>query len=174
MHFRAVAATSFLSAAVANAIPASSTYCLHAKRNFAPNKIVKRSRVSSDATPPMRIGLSQSDLHKCFDYIMDVANTSSPNIGKHWTAEEVNRAFMPATETVQAVRDWLVAAGISGERISLADNHVWLAFDAATEEAERLLHTEFHEQYLEGSGKRMLAVMSKSGSSELDFDLEVP
>lgn len=80
---------------------------------------------------------------------------------------------MPATETVQAVQDWFVAA-VYGERISVAHDHGWLAFDAATKEAERLLHTEFHEQYREWSGKRMLAVMSKSGSSELDFDLEVP
>lgn len=53
--------------------------------------------------------------------------------------------FAPTEKTVATVREWLVASGISAERITHSDNQGWLAFDATTEEAEALLHTEYHE-----------------------------
>jgi tripeptidyl-peptidase-1 len=52
--------------------------------------------------------------------------------------------FAPSGETVATVREWLVASGITRERITHSDNQGWLAFDATTDEAEKLLHTEYH------------------------------
>lgn len=47
---------------------------------------------------------------------------------------------------MNSVRDWIVSHGnIASRRIAHSDNKAWLAFDATTEEAEKLLHTEFHE-----------------------------
>lgn len=34
--------------------------------------------------------------------------------------------------------------GIVPPRVTLSQNKGWLAFDASTEEAEKLLHTEYH------------------------------
>jgi hypothetical protein len=53
--------------------------------------------------------------------------------------------FAPSEKTVAIVREWLVSSGISAERITHSDNQGWLAFDATTEEAEALLHAEYHE-----------------------------
>jgi tripeptidyl-peptidase-1 len=53
--------------------------------------------------------------------------------------------FAPATETVQAVRNWLTMFGIHESRIVHSDNKGWLAFDATVEEAEKLLVTEYYE-----------------------------
>jgi tripeptidyl-peptidase I len=53
--------------------------------------------------------------------------------------------FAPSEKTVAIVREWLVASGISVDRITHSDNQGWLAFDATTEEADALLHTEYHE-----------------------------
>jgi Pro-kumamolisin, activation domain len=53
--------------------------------------------------------------------------------------------FAPSEKTAAIVREWLVASGISPERITHSDNQGWLAFDATTEEAEALLHAEYHE-----------------------------
>lgn len=53
--------------------------------------------------------------------------------------------FAPSEKTVVAVRAWLVASGISDERITHSDNRGWLAFDATIQEAEALLHTQYHE-----------------------------
>ena len=38
----------------------------------------------------------------------DSAHPTSPNFGRHWTAEEVNDRFAPSDDTIQTVRDWLV------------------------------------------------------------------
>lgn len=54
-------------------------------------------------------------------------------------------AFRPSEKTEEEVRQWLIENGIEAERITHSDNKGWFAFHATTEEAERLLHTEFHE-----------------------------
>jgi tripeptidyl-peptidase I len=60
--------------------------------------------------------------------------------------------FAPSEETIAKVREWLVASGISADRITHSDNQAWFAFDATTEEAEALLHTEYHEYEHEPTG----------------------
>ena len=40
--------------------------------------------------------------------------------------------------------EWLAGFGIRPERVTLSQNKGWLAFDATTEEARDLLHTEYH------------------------------
>jgi tripeptidyl-peptidase-1 len=52
--------------------------------------------------------------------------------------------FSPDEKTINAVKKWLTNFGISSSRITRSDNQGWLAFDATTEEAEGLLHTEYH------------------------------
>lgn len=76
---------------------------------------------------------------------MDVSHPSSPNYGKHWTAEEVIEAFKPKDETVDEVYGWLVKSGIPAESITHSDNKAWFAFNAPAHQVERLLHTEYHE-----------------------------
>ena len=73
------------------------------------------------------------------------SHPESPNYAKHWTAEQVAAKFAPSEKSVDAVRGWLVASGISAERIAQSQNKGWLAFDATTSEAEELLHTEYHQ-----------------------------
>ena len=72
------------------------------------------------------------------------SHPDSPDYAKHWTSEQVTSFFAPAEDTVTAVREWLVASGISAERITHSDNQGWLAFDATAKEAEDLLKTEYH------------------------------
>jgi tripeptidyl-peptidase-1 len=52
--------------------------------------------------------------------------------------------FSPDQKTVDVVKEWLMDFGIDGSRITHSDNRGWLAFDATTQEAEDLLHTEYH------------------------------
>lgn len=53
--------------------------------------------------------------------------------------------FAPSAEAVDAVREWLHAAGIDRSRVVHSDNKGWLAFDAYAHEAEGLFMTEFYE-----------------------------
>jgi len=73
------------------------------------------------------------------------SDPASPNFGKHWTSEEVIETFRPSKQTEDEVRTWLVENGIPEKRITHSDNKGWFAFYATAEEAENLLHTEYHE-----------------------------
>lgn len=53
--------------------------------------------------------------------------------------------FAPAEEAAKVIKDWLASAGIHDSRIKHYENKGWLAFDTTADEAESLLHTEFHE-----------------------------
>ncbi|KAI1335592.1 subtilisin-like protein [Xylariaceae sp. FL0016] len=107
-------------------------------------KWTKRDRVQADTVLPMRIGLKQSNLEAGHDKLMDISNPKSSNYGKHLSSEEVIDFFAPAQDSVDAVLDWLVASGISRERIAQSVNRQWIQFDAETSEVEDLLYTDFH------------------------------
>ena len=77
--------------------------------------------------------------------IRSSSHPSSPNYGKHWTSEQVTKAFAPSEETINTVKDWLVSSGVATERIAHSDNRGWLAFDATAEQAENLLQTKFYQ-----------------------------
>lgn len=65
--------------------------------------------------------------------------------------------FAPSEEAVAAVQAWLIASGISAERLTHSDNRGWIAFEAMAEEAEGLLHTEFHEYEHTATGQTTAA-----------------
>lgn len=56
----------------ATAAPAPATHAVHEKRSYTPSQWAKRSKVPSDVVLPVRIGLSQGNLHKGYDLLMDV------------------------------------------------------------------------------------------------------
>lgn len=129
------------------ATPTASKYVMHEERSaFMPKTYLQaRSKLAGRHVLPIRIGLTQRALDIADDWLMDIAHPESPNYGHLWTAEQVNKAFAPTAETVTAVRDWLIGAGIHESRISVSDNKGWLAFDAAVEEAEQLFKAQFYE-----------------------------
>jgi len=59
-------------AALTTALPSQSKHVLHEKRDGPMRNWVKRSRVSGTSNIPVRIGLTQSNLHKADDLIMEV------------------------------------------------------------------------------------------------------
>ncbi|KAL1979563.1 hypothetical protein VTN96DRAFT_5563 [Rasamsonia emersonii] len=143
-------------AALSNAVPASVKpvkHILHERRLKPASDWVKGARVERNAILPMRIGLTQTNLEKAHDYLMEVSHPDSPKYGQYWSAEEVHRMFAPTEETVEAVKEWLTSFGIHHSRIVHSDNKGWLAFDATVDEAERLLLTEFHEHEHKHSSK---------------------
>lgn len=138
-----LAALALTSNAAAFAVP--KTHVIHEERNFTSHRWIKRDRVKPHMKLPVRIGLSQNNMDKAHDYLMDVSHPSSPNFGKHWSPEEVIEAFKPSDEAVDTVRQWLVDAGIPFKKISHSDNRAWFAFEASTQQMESLLHTVYHE-----------------------------
>ncbi|QKX58260.1 uncharacterized protein TRUGW13939_05381 [Talaromyces rugulosus] len=122
-----------------------SGYVVHEKRETVHPRWTKRDRVPRHKMLPMRIGLMQTNLEKAYDHLLDVSHPESENYGKHWSPEDVIKAFAPSDETVSKVKSWLVDSGIPADRVTHSDNQGWLAFFATPDEAEDLLQTEFHE-----------------------------
>jgi len=58
--------------ASSDAFPASEAYVLHEKRHQPARGYTKLDRVDTSAIIPLRIGLTQNNLHNGYDYLMDV------------------------------------------------------------------------------------------------------
>lgn len=60
------------------------------------------------------------------------------------SSTEVIDLFAPASESVDAVTEWLKSAGFAADRFSQSANKQWMQFDATAAEVEDLLFTEFY------------------------------
>ncbi|CAK4031335.1 alkaline serine protease [Lecanosticta acicola] len=145
MHFSSLAAFAAL-AAVAVAAPTNNVqrHVLHERRDTSSAQWTKRDRVHSDVKLPVRIGMTQTNLDKGHDLLMDVSDPASKNYGKHWSMEEIHDMFAPSKDSVDAVRSWLEKAGVEAHRISQSANKQWMQMDLSTAEAEALLQTKYH------------------------------
>ncbi|KAI0401512.1 peptidase S8/S53 domain-containing protein [Xylaria palmicola] len=104
----------------------------------------KVERAKREALLPMRIGLKQRNLRDGHDLLMDISNPASENYGKHLSAEEVVDLFAPHDSSIEAVKTWLVGAGIEPHTISQSTNKQWIQFDAPVDKVEDLLVTDYH------------------------------
>ncbi|KAH8820611.1 peptidase S8/S53 domain-containing protein [Xylogone sp. PMI_703] len=92
----------------------------------------------------MSIGLAQQNLDKGYEFLMDVSHPDSANYGKHWSMDQIAETFAASTETIDAVKAWVMASGIEESRINLSKGRNWLKFDLSVEEAEALLQTKYN------------------------------
>jgi tripeptidyl-peptidase I len=111
-----LAAVACLTTSFAAPTADSHNFVLHEKRDGAPHQWTKRTRAHPKEILPVRIGLTQTNLHKAEEYILDVSGPRSPNFGKHWSAEKIANTFAPAKKTQDGVVDWLVKSGIDATR----------------------------------------------------------
>ena len=144
MHFKTLSLVALGALSQLSSALPSPGHSIHEKREIPGSKWTKRERVPSSARLPVRVGLSQANLDRAHDYLMDVSDPSSKNYGKHWTKEEVIAKFAPSKEAVDTTKEWLVTAGIASHRITHSDNQGWLAFDASAAEIEKLLDAQYH------------------------------
>jgi tripeptidyl-peptidase I len=119
-------------------------HVVHEERSVARSSWTKGHRLHKAKELPVRIGLSQSNLHRADEFIHDVSHPNSANYGKHWTPEQIAETFAPKQESVDAVMEWLEAEGIQPARVKLSKGRHWLDFNATVQEMERLLKTEYH------------------------------
>ncbi|RAL08475.1 S53 family peptidase [Aspergillus homomorphus CBS 101889] len=146
-----------LSLVTASVALPKSDHVLHEKRSSASTLWEKTTRVNSTETVIVRIGLTQSNLDRGYEYLMDVSDSVSPNYGKFWTAEKVAETFAPSNASVEAVRNWLIGAGVDQSRLGQTKNKAWIVFNATTEEAEALLHTQYYYYRNKATGSTTIA-----------------
>lgn len=99
------------------ASPVVAPHLIHEKRDSLPHGWVKRYAVDGNAELPMRIALTQNNLHNAHDWLMDVSHPESDKYGRHWSAEDVANAFALSKDTSDAVKAWLASTGIHDDRI---------------------------------------------------------
>lgn len=149
---KAIAALLLLAASAVSALP-SNNYVLHESRHSHGRRGVwkRNSRADADGILPLRIGITQSNLHLAYDRLMDVTHPASENYGKHLTQDEVIELFAPEEESVSAVREWLIQSGVDGSRIRHYKTKGWLSIDMPVREAEALFQTQYHEVEEQGT-----------------------
>ena len=91
------------------------------------------------------------------EFLMDVSHPDSPNYGKHWSLGQVAKTFSPSQETVDTVQAWLVDNGIDVNRLRRSRMKAWIQVNTTTEEAERLLQTEYNV-YIHDSGEKHIGM----------------
>lgn len=132
-------------------------HALHEKRGAPTRHWMKKRPVQANAKLPMRMGLTQNNLDRGHDVLMQVSDHDSPDYGKYLSAEQVADLFAPAESAVAAVRAWLETAGIATSRVSQSANKQWLQFDADVHEAERLFKTKYHHFEHMPTGRNTIA-----------------
>ncbi|TVY16705.1 Aorsin [Lachnellula arida] len=156
-----------------SAAPATENFVLHEKRDGAPHQWTKRTRAHPAEILPVRIGLTQSNLHKAEEYILDVSDPESPNFGKHWSAEKIANTFAPSKKTQDGVVDWLVKSGIDAGRHKYSTGRNWLEINATVAETEGLFNTEYHYYEHDISGGHRIACdeyhLPQSVREHIDF-----
>ena len=72
MRFATFAVVSALALGASAAPASNSPHVVHERRDAVPRGWLKHERVSDEAVLPMRIGLTQQNLDKGYDLLMDV------------------------------------------------------------------------------------------------------
>ncbi|RDL35909.1 uncharacterized protein BP5553_06521 [Venustampulla echinocandica] len=160
-------------AVVASSSPIStSSHVVHERRSMPPPKWSKDSRLHPNFVFPIRIGLSQQNLHRAEEFINRISNPLSTDYGKHWSPHEVTEMFAPSSEATNEVRGWLSASGVELSRVKLSQSKSWLEFNVTAQEAERLLRTEYH-LYSHETGDRHIACEEYSIPSHLTKHIDI-
>lgn len=153
MHFILIALISIITSVIG--VPPTK-YVIHEKREKPPHGWEKHHGLPGHHVLSMRIALSQENLDKAEQFLMDVSHPESTKYGQHWSAKEIAETFAPSPTSIQAVTEWLHSFGISSERVARSQSLGWLHFDATVDEAEKLLKTKFNV-YKHSTGKQHIA-----------------
>lgn len=121
------------------------THVTHERRDIhSHSHREKRNSLEPHDIIPVRIGVSQCNLDRGYDLLLDVSDPDFVKYGKHWTAEQVAKMFSPSHESIELIREWLTGSGISEDRIVHSLGYEWIHFNATVQEAEELFQTEYH------------------------------
>lgn len=155
-----------------SASPISINHVVHERRSVPPENWRKHSRLHPATVFPIRIGLTQQNLHRAEDFINEVSHPDSPYYGQHWSQKKVAEMFAPKQETVDAVHGWLSESGIELNRVKMTQSMTWMEFNATASEAESLLRTEYY-LYQHPTGHTHVACNEYSIPSHLTEHIDI-
>ncbi len=88
---------------VAAAPSRRASYVMHEKRAAEPVDWHKTRRLEAHRVLPLRIGLTQQNIHELEELLMSVSHPDSPTFGQHWSPERVIEHFAPSEATTSEV-----------------------------------------------------------------------
>ncbi|KAF3932549.1 Aorsin [Dactylellina cionopaga] len=138
-------------------------YTVHESRQHLPQGWHRDSRLSGDVPISFKIGLTQANLHRGEELLLQVSHPDSPSYGQHWTPDEVRAKFSPSQESYVAVATWLKSSGVPYK----LDARGWITFNATASKIETLLRTKYY-LYEHSSGQLHIGCESYS----LPFDIQ--
>ncbi len=161
-------------AASINGAP-SSRYVIHQRRNPSNTAQWVQENVTLDksSTIPVSIGLAQQNLDKGEEYLMDVSDPTSANYGKLWTPAQLTQKFGATNATITAVKLWLAASGIAGNRSTLSNGRNWINVQLTISEAEKLLKTEYMVVQNTDTNRKSLACEDYSVPQDLQEHIDL-
>lgn len=145
MHFSLVTVCGLLTATIAAPAPNSNRHVVHERRDRLPTHWNKNAKLHGDSIMPLRIALTQSNLDRADEFLMDVSHPESPNFGKHWSAKKIAETFAPSEEAVTSITNWLADYGIHSDRVKQSQSLNWIHVNMTVSEAEQLLKTKYYE-----------------------------
>ncbi|KAF8847009.1 subtilisin-like protein [Acephala macrosclerotiorum] len=74
---------------------------------------------------PMRVALKQSQFHNLESHLMRISTPGLAEYGKHWLYVKILDTFAPSQETISAAHEWLLVAGITRDRITKTEYHLY-------------------------------------------------
>ena len=115
-------------------------------RHYAADLWNKTARADGDTSFVLRIffGASDSAVESATESLISMAHPSSPNFGKHWTAEEIVDHFSPPSSSVEAVSAWLKGAGYETSQFQVSKDSTHVMVKTTVGKAEKLLGTRYH------------------------------
>jgi len=131
-------------------------HVVHEKRTVEPVAWTRTRRLEAHKILPLRIGLTQQNIHELEELLMSVAHPDSPTFGQHWSPEQVMDHFAPSEVTVSTVKSWLIASGFHPARIRVSHNKGWIDVNATTSQVESLLDAEYYV-YTHTSGQEQIS-----------------
>jgi tripeptidyl-peptidase-1 len=107
MHLSLISVCSLLAAAIAAPAANTKRHVVHERRERLPAHWKRSAKLHGDSNMPMRIALTQNNLDRADEFLMDVAHPESPNYGKHVC---ILNFISPSTDFVAVVKYLLMSA----------------------------------------------------------------
>jgi len=148
------------------------SHVVHEKRSVPPRRWSRHSRLHPATVLPIRIGLTQQNLHRAEEFINQVSHPESSQYGQHWSPKKVSETFAPSKDTLDTVMSWLSASGIELNRVKFSLSGTWIMLNATASEAENLLRAEYH-LYKQQNGYYHIACDEYSIPSHLSKHIDI-
>ncbi|OAA43423.1 alkaline serine protease AorO [Beauveria brongniartii RCEF 3172] len=142
MKLSSVVASGFIHACFATAW---SNFEIHEQRQNVPSEFSKTREGDASAPVNARIALKQNNVESAETLIHELSDPDSPKFGQHLSPDEITNLFASSNETIDSVRQWLIASGISSGSIQISPSRTWVHFNTTVGELGQLLQTQYHE-----------------------------